>query len=73
MQESKEHKAQRSKEIEDLNKQRHNLGTEKRTREKELMEQGEIVKTEAAEKNKKRVNELKARITTLTDELRGAK
>ena len=30
MQESKEHKAQRSKEIEDLNKQRHTLGTEKR-------------------------------------------
>ena len=55
MQESKEHKAQRSKEIEDLKKQRQELGIEKRQKEKELMEQGELIKQEALEKNKRRV------------------
>ena len=38
LQESKEHKAQRSKEIEELKKQRQELGATKRTNEKELME-----------------------------------
>lgn len=73
MQESKEHKAQRSKEIEDLKKQRQELGTEKRGKEKELMEQGELIKQDAAERNKKRVTDLKARIAALNDELKGAK
>ena len=73
MQESKEHKAQRSKEIEDLKKQRQELGTEKRQKEKELMEQGEAIKQEAAERNKKKVHELQTRIAALNDELKGAK
>jgi len=37
------------------------------------MEQGELIKTEAAERNKKRVTELKTRIQQLTGELKDAK
>ena len=65
LQESKEMKAQRSKEIEDLKKQRGELGTEKRKKTTDLMEEGELVKADAAERNKKRVTDLQARITQL--------
>ena len=53
LQESKEHKQQRMKEIDDLKKQRLEFRSDRTQREQELMEQGEAIKTDAAERNKK--------------------
>ena len=56
-----------------MKKQKNELGIDKRAKERELQEQGEAIRIESEERNKKRMIELNARIAQLTEELKIAK